>query len=173
MMRSFNLEAEGNFDSDIFTGTDTYITFADISSNLDGFVLEITTGDGFKFDVQGFKNIDLYGIQMNMYFQTNPPSNENAVISDYMVSCLVNGTAPLIGGFVGSPITSPFVLSTNQNKYYLTKYTSKIDFCSPVKSAKSFSFDRIFVQGNIPQNASIIQMKYFINAVIYYKFEGE
>jgi len=173
MMRSFNLEAEGNFDSDIFTGTATYVNFSDSLTNPKGFVLEVETGLGFKFDVQGFKNIDLYGIQMNMYFQTNPPSNENAIVEDYMIRCNVNGTAPLIGGFVGSPVTAPFQLTTNLNKFFLTKYTSKIDFCTPVKSAKSFAFEKIFVQGTIPQNGSIIQLKYHINAVMYYKFEGE
>jgi len=173
MMRSFNLESEGNFDSDIFTGTASYVTWSDSVTNPKAFVLEVTTGLGFKFDVQGFKNIDLYGIQMNMYFQTNPPSNENAIVTDYMIRCSVDGSSPLLGGFVGSPETAPFQLTTNLNKFFLTKYTSKIDFCTPIKSAKSFSFEKFFVQGETPQNTTIIQLKYHINAVIYYKFEGE
>jgi len=171
-LRSFNLNASGVFDTATFTGTDFYRNWIDAYASITGWNLEINPGTGMSFTIQGFKNIDIYGIGANIYMQGNAQTTGTlAVVNDYAIQGTVTGINSSIGGFSGA-ITSPFILEQNTN-FLCSKTVNMVKYNDPIKSSTAITINKIFAEGSAPQSLLNLNINYFIYLTIYYKFDGE
>jgi hypothetical protein len=166
-LRSFNFVASGQSNwsgTDVktwFVGAQEFWTFERAGSS--------------TFTPQGFKNIDVYGIDLIGNFSTivGAPAG-GAIPTDWNVSLNINGTLPLLGGVIAPTnfwnITDS---SPSANNFQLGRFSNKAVFASPIKSVTSFEITGIKANGSGGQTAGNLNISYFMNFIVYYKFEGE
>lgn len=93
-------------------------------------------------DIQGFKNIDVYGIKFVQRtsltdFDYYGVSNPSAIVENqYDVTVVLNGQIEFIG-----TQTLPANTSQSNTTYILDNYVSEIYLDSPIISCKSIDFD--------------------------------
>ena len=128
------------------------------------------------FDIQGFKNIDLYGIDLTGYVQTQTGAAlGNCIVNDWAFELFLDGQNPLVSGVV-NPVPDFWSLDVDNNSaksVRISKFNNSIKFSNPVKSLKKIDFARLLAAGealNSPSNASL---EWSLNFVFYYKYEGE
>lgn len=126
-------------------------------------------------NIQGFKNIDLYGLKLQGYIQSDVPGANSVIVNDWALDIQVNGTLPLLGSFATS---SPNFWGINpnsaaNNSFYLGKYDNEIIFKSPIQSVSSIQMQSVYAQGIGYEVVGSINLVFRINFVLYYKFEGE
>ena len=130
------------------------------------------------FDIQGFKNINIFGIDMvgNVSSAYGPaPRTLNANVKDFEMAVLLNGTIPLPIGIIGATNTFPIILNNSaiQQTSVLSKYKPSVKFESPIQSVQSITLQNFKVFGDHVQNAGQVNMGYFLQFVFYYEYEGE
>jgi hypothetical protein len=168
-LKSFNFSAAGqtNFSGvDVKTwlvGTEQYWSFAD-------------TSGGSRFNIEGFKNVNVYGVDVVGNISTLPNSPTGGCIPlDWSISVSIDGLAPIIGGNVR--VTPNFYsITTNQaniQAFDLGRYKTKIDLASPIESAKSITLSNLRANGIGAQTLGNVNIQWILDFVIYYKFEGE
>lgn len=171
-LRSFILNASGNINTTTYSGTYFYNNWLDIHNKQAGWNIEINPGNGFTFTIQGYKNIDIYGINANLYIQSNSQNaNLQANVNDYAIQGNVIGINSSIGGFTGV-ITSPFILQQNNN-FLITKNVRETKYFDPIKSCTEINISKIFAQGTTQEDATNIDLRYIIYMQVFYKFDGE
>jgi hypothetical protein len=79
-----------------------------------------SAGTASTYNIQGFKNIDVYGIDVVGNIQSiQSAALGGAIVEDWGIEVFINGQPPLPGGFI---TTSPnfYSISTdnNLNRYY-------------------------------------------------------
>jgi len=127
------------------------------------------------YDLQGFKNVNIYGVQINGSVIGGHGGSKAAVVTDWAFNIAINGTPPLISG---EKRTSPngWGLTTTGSgitSYYLSKNNNLITLADPITSVKSISFNSIDAQGIGAEFLSEVQLYYSFNFTFYYKYEGE
>jgi len=128
------------------------------------------------FNIQGFKNVNIYGARVVGNFSTLTGSAVNGIIvNDWSVNVQINGILPILGGFV---TTSPNnysigVPSLNNKIFPLGKYTNYIEFANPIESVTDIQFQDTNANGFGYQNALALNCAWNMNFIFYYKFEGE
>jgi hypothetical protein len=126
------------------------------------------------YNIEGFKNIDVYGIDVIGDIQTQANIGINGVIvNDWSIDVSIEGQQPLIGGttvggYYGIDSTLP-----DNNIFALGKYTNSLKLASPIISAKSITLGRTRAAGIAYQTAGAINLFWKVNFVVYYKFQGE
>jgi len=127
------------------------------------------------FSPQGFKNIDVYKIEVVGNFGTyNVPALGGAIPSDWSIRIKINGQAALLSGVVAVTNDFNINITPNQiNSFDLGRYQPCVEFESPFKSVTSFEITQISANGVGGQTSGNVNLQYNINFVIYYKFEGE
>lgn len=166
-LRSFNFLASGqaNFVAPEvktwFVGAQEFWTFERSGSS--------------TFSPQGFKNIDVYKIEVIGNFGTYVvPVLGGAIPSDWSIRIKVNGLPSLLGGVVA--VTNDFninITPSNTSSFDLGRFKPSVEFTSPFKSVTSFEITKISANGTGGQTAGNVNLQYNLNFVIYYKFEGE
>lgn len=123
------------------------------------------------FNIQGFKNIDLYGISMigNCYPTNAPPSNEG-LVNDWSVNLTLTGNPPFIGGNFGN---NGFGFIQGGKDITLTKYQNIYTLADPVKSVTQIQISFFRASGFQFQNSAAIDLTFDFSLIVYYKFEGE
>lgn len=131
-------------------------------------------GTSSTYNIQGFTNIDVYGIDVigNIQTQSNIGTN-GVIVNDWSIDVSIDGQAPLVGGnvvggYYGLDLTIP-----DNNIFALGKYTNSVKFESPYISAKSIVLGKTRAQGIAFQTTGSINLFYKVNFVVYYKFQGE
>jgi hypothetical protein len=130
------------------------------------------------FDIQGFKNINIFGVDMigNISSAYGPsPRTLNANVKDFEINVLLNGDIPLPIGLIGATNTFPIILNNTavQQSSLLSKYKPFVKFESPVQSVKSITLQNLKIFGDHVQNAGQVNMGYTLQFVFYYQYEGE
>ena len=101
------------------------------------------------FNIEGFKNIDLYGISLvgNCY-PTNATASKQGIVNNF--------------GF-------------NQDGKYiaLTKYQNIYKLADPVKSVTRIQIDFLRASGIQFENSTGIDLTFDLSLIVYYKYEGE
>jgi hypothetical protein len=127
------------------------------------------------FNVAGFKNINIYGIEVIGTFEGSSTLVSNGIVNDWNINLNIEGQAPLTNGnvtvapnFLSLQDLPPFV--TN---FGLSKYSPKIKLSTPIQSVKNITFTNYNVNGYGAQNPLQIQLNWNLNFIIYYQFEGE
>lgn len=124
------------------------------------------------YNIQGFKRIDLYGVEMLGNIQTTLGPNDGGIVSDYSFQIGVGGTVPLISGVIQ---TSPNDWSINQNigQFDLGKFSNKILFESPFSGCTSIGFNQLKIQGQNGETLNSLNLDIDLQFKFVYKFEGE
>jgi len=168
-LRSFNFLASGQSN---FTG-------ADVKTWLDGtqrFFTYTRSGALSTFTVQGFKNINVFGIDVVGNVGSLPAAPAGGCIpSDWSIQISVNGFVPLVGGSV---VASPngFNMDIDQAKtklFDLGRFKPTFNLASPIESVTSIQINNLRVNGTGAQTNGDLNLQYIFNVIVYYKYEGE
>lgn len=125
-------------------------------------------GNDGKFTIQGFKNVDLYGIKLQGTVLSDPTQNQNAIFLNHNLQIILGGQNPRIDGINGAKINQPTSVKT-----FLTKQNPEYYFCQPIKSCDFVQVINMTFDGIAPQVISGVEFLYDFDLVLSYKFEGE
>ena len=129
------------------------------------------------FRFQGFKNVEIYGVDVVGGIQTDVANVTNGVVvSDWNFEFLIDGQLPLTSGFIDTVppnFWSIEVETTNSKRFSLSKNTNSLRFANPITSAQSISFEALNAQGIGGQNLLAVSLYMDLSFIVYYKFEGE
>jgi hypothetical protein len=127
-------------------------------------------------DIEGFKKLDLYGMSVNGYV-TNKKSAVigAATILDWMFQIQVIGTPPAISAKIKTSPNYflPNLNNTDSNYFFLSKYTNKINFETPITGVSNIRLDQISASGINAQTGDNVSLAWKLGFVFYYKYEGE
>lgn len=169
-IQSFNV----NIRQDATFGPSQTITWSDFGNRY--FDLKTVNNDSF-FDIQGFKNVDLYGMSLSGYVSNNKDVPTGAVtVLDWMFELSITGIQPAISGIVNTTVSNDWALNFNNSnalKFYLGKYSHDIQFASPICSVTAINFLSINASGYNAQTSDTASLSYFLGFTFYYKYEGE
>jgi hypothetical protein len=166
-MKSFNFRivASGNVGTNLKTWTTgAGLNYFAVNNNL------LST-----FDVQGFKNISVYEIEVVGGIQTNPTAATGGIIvNNWTFELQITGNQPILGGVFGATNNYLLELQTNKNRTFsLGKYTNSLKFSSPFESVTNLRFGNTYVDGIGWENLLDVNISWDLNFIIHYKFEGE
>lgn len=137
---------------------------------------QISTGTSSTYNIEGYKNINVYGIDLfgTVQTQTNILTG-GAIVNDWAIDVKINGQGPRIGGFItGSPNFYAIDGEASYNLIFpLGKYTNSLRFGDAIESVKSIQLQKTYAQGNAWETLGNINLRYRLNFVVLYKFEGE
>jgi len=124
-----------------------------------------------NFNIQGFKNVDLYGITLigNCY-PTNATASKQGLVNDWGINLNLTGNPPLIGGTIG---TNDFGFYQGGTDISLTKYQNVYSLSDPVKSVTQIQISFLRASGFQFEDSTAIDLTYDLSLIVYYKFEGE
>jgi hypothetical protein len=168
-LRSFNftLAAQSNFPSPSFLywqiGTQHFWTW------------DYSSASGSKYLIEGFKNINIFKIELNGDINSSPQfAPYQCIVQNWSLGLQVigeNSTA------VGQVLSSPnFFLMSNQSTnpfFRLSKFQPSITFETPIQSAKEIIIKNLFADGIANHTTTSAEIGYIINVTVYYKYEGE
>jgi len=101
---------------------------------------QVNTGTSSTYNFQGFKRLDIYGIDVLGSIQTQANIGINGVIvNDWQIDVQVGGISPLVGGTVtSSPNYYAIDTTLAENSIYaLGKFNPSVKFSDPI-SGSSF-----------------------------------
>jgi hypothetical protein len=133
--------------------------------------------DSSTFLIQGFKNINVFKIDMIGNVSTaygSAPRVDNANATDFEIGVQLVGQIPQPIGVIGVPNDLPIIQNTFIEQIYtLSKYKTSVEFSTPIQSVKSISFYDFKAFGTHVQNILQVKMGYQLQFIFYYQFEGE
>lgn len=122
--------------------------------------------------IEGFKRINIYGIEMTGSVQTTLGPNDGAIVDDYQFGVSLGGQIPLVSGSIQA---SPNDWAINQDNaaFDLGKYSNKVYFASPIQGVTSIGFNQFKAQGQNGETLNSINLDISLQFQFYYKFDGE
>lgn len=166
-LRSFNFQVD----------TDSTFSGAAVKQwtvGLDQTFWSVTGGTLSTYNIEGFKNINVYGIDLiGSLTSKTSVGTAGVIVDDWSIDITVGGQIPLIGGNVtASPNFYNISADTANNKIFpLSKYSNSVKFASPIQSAKFIQLGATNAQGTGFQTAGSVNLYWNWNFIIYYKFE--
>jgi hypothetical protein len=133
-----------------------------------------TTAAFASFNVQGFKNINIYGVDVIGDFKSGPGGSQ-CIIDDWQVSLNFIGQAPGLGGEV-VPLVNGLNVNTSgalARTFELSRYKTSFRLETPIQSVTSIIFDRYTASGHANQSLLNVTVNWDLNFIFYYQFEGE
>jgi hypothetical protein len=123
------------------------------------------------FNIQGFKNIDFYGVTMigNCY-PTIPTASRQGLVEDWGIDLNLTGSPSLIGGNFG---TNNFGFTQGSNRISLSKYQNDYKLESPIGSVTQIQIINFNASGIQAEANTGIELTFDVTLIIHYKFEGE
>lgn len=137
---------------------------------------QVSTGTSSTYNIEGFKNINVYGIDVvgSIQTQTNTVVN-GAIVNDWSIDVLIGGQQPLVGASVtGSPNFYALDPIGAINRFFpMGKFSNSIRFESPFISTKFIQLGSTFAQGIGWETSGTVNLRWDLNFIVHYKFEGE
>jgi len=137
---------------------------------------QVNTGTSSTYNFQGFKKLDIYGIDVLGSIQTQANIGINGVIvNDWAIDILVGGTNPLVGGTV-TGVPNYYAIDTNlaENSIYpLSRFNPSVKFKSPISGCSFIQLQKTRASGIAYETLGSVNLWTRLNFVVYYKFEGE
>jgi hypothetical protein len=133
-----------------------------------------TIGANADFNIQGFKNINIFGIDVVGDFKSGPGGTQ-VLIDNWEVNVDLIGQASLIGGEV-DPIGNIYNVNTDNfftNSFVLSKYKRGFELSSPIQSVTQIRFSGYTASGHANQSLLSVTVNWKLNYIFYYKYEGE
>jgi hypothetical protein len=137
-------------------------------SNLNWQIREATTGTNLA--IQGFKNIDMYGIKMLGLVYTDVGPNDGAIVSDFGMNITFTGQAPLVSGVSDNNF---WPVTLNNKSFVLSKYRNELNLESPISGVSNINFGVFSAQGVGAETNNSVTLDIDLEFIFYYKYEGE
>jgi len=126
------------------------------------------------FNVEGFKNIDVYKIVAVGNVNSENSTSTKVLVQDFNWFVRIGGQMNILGGNITvSPNKFNMTLDNNNPVFSLAKYYPTIEFAEPVNSVKYFEVLGLQANGIGAENLTTINLSYNVSFIIYYQFEGE
>jgi hypothetical protein len=168
-LRSFTINIRQN----TTFGTPEIDTWSDLGNTF----FTLNTSNNFsRFNIQGFKNVDIYGVDViGAVEHQTAATGFGALVTDWSFDIFINGQLPLVSGNIQtSPNYWNITATTNEPKVYrLSKNTNSVKLTSPLKSVSYIEFSGLFAQGMGVENINAIGLSWHLDFIFYYKYEGE
>jgi hypothetical protein len=126
------------------------------------------------YDVQGFKNINLYSIEMVGSVTTDPLNTlgTSCIVNDYGFILDLTGQMPEVSGTIGAGLNFWNIRTPYNDALCLSKYNQKLTFDAPIQSFKRVSFTNFFAQGNNAELLNTVNLRYNLTFIFNYDYEG-
>lgn len=126
------------------------------------------------FNIQGFKNINIYGIEANGYVNSIYSSNYQALVDDWTFILRVNGQNPSVSGNITvSPNNYAIVQDLINPTFAVTKFNPRFNLADPITSATSIQIIGFRAQGIGAADLGTVNVTFLMNFIVYYDYEGE
>jgi hypothetical protein len=122
------------------------------------------------FKIEGFKNINLYGIKLIGTAFSPVATAAHALIDDYSLNFSLTAQTPSISGVY---TTNDYNAVSFTNEVRLGKYQNEIMFIDPITSLTNISFNTFSAQGYSPQLLTDVRLSLNFTIYFYYNYEGE
>jgi len=125
--------------------------------------------------VQGFKNINVFGIELSGDVNSSPAFTPyEALVQNWKWDLQVIGQNSTNVGIL-APLQSPeyMVIQETNPSFRLSKFQSSITFETPIQSAKEIKFTNFYCDGIANHTTTSAQVGFIINVTVFYKYEGE
>ena len=137
---------------------------------------QVNTGTSSTYNFQGFKNLDIYGIDLLGSIQTQANIGINGVIvNDWQIDVQIGGINPKISATV-TGVPNYYALDVNlaeNNIYALGKFNPSVKFDEPISGSSFIQIQKTRASGIAYETLGAVNLWTRLNFVIYYKFEGE
>jgi len=139
-----------------------------VSGTVNNWIVQSTVNQS-DFLIQGFKNINLYGIKLQGVVQSNLALNKG-IVEDYSFVIQLTGQVPSISGVF---TTNTWNANLYSNGVNLGKYQNEIMFGEPIRSLSQINLNYFSAQGI--NNESLLNIRLDFNLKFYFlfKYEGE
>lgn len=167
-LRSFNFRIDTN--TNITTGVKTWTTGGG------GHYWAVNAGTSSTYNIQGYKNINVYGIEVVGAVQTLPTAGTGGVVvNDWTIDIFLDGVQPILGSNITSSPNFYSISNTSLgNKVFpIGKYNSNLQFGDPYESVKSIQILDTNASGFGWETLTNVNLFWNLNFIVYYKFEGE
>ena len=137
---------------------------------------QVNTGTSSQYNIQGFKTLEIYGIDVLGSIQTQANIAINGVIvNDWQIDVLVGGQNPEVGATVtGAPNYYAIDINLPENRIYsLGRFNPSIKFESPITGTTFIQLQKTRAQGIAYETVGSVNLWTRLNLVVYYKFDGE
>ena len=135
----------------------------------------VRAGGSSTFNIEGFKNINIYKIQAVGNIGSLLGTGNGAIVQDWEFVIRVNGNQATIGNNISS--TNAFTIGVQDNNpiISISKYNPSIEFISPIQSVKSIQIFGINAFGIGAQNITtpLVNLSWNLTFVCHYMYEGE
>jgi hypothetical protein len=137
---------------------------------------QVNTGTSSTYNFEGFKRLDIYGIDILGSIQTQANIAINGVIvNDWSIDVQVGGQSPLVGATV-TGVPNYYALDVNlaENSIYpLGRFNPSIKFESPISGSTFIQIQKTRASGIAYETIGSVNLWTRLNFIVYYKFEGE
>jgi len=166
-MKSFTISL---YDALVF-GTTVFTEWNSLGTVKPWIMVDGSASRKTEFFLEGFKNIDVYGVSMvGSVYPLLAPAQRQALVEDWGVLLLINGTTQLVNGFFG---TNTFSGSQGSKRVFLSKYQNEYKLMDPIMSVQSITVEEIQASGIQNEASSSVDLLFNISLIVYYKLEGE
>jgi hypothetical protein len=122
------------------------------------------------FLIQGFKNINLYGIKLIGTAYTPVATAAHAILEDYSLNFSLTAQTPSISGVY---TINDYNAVSYTNEVRLSRFQNEIMFLDPIRSLTNISFNIFSAQGYSPQLLTDVRLSLNFTIYFFYKYEGE
>ena len=131
-------------------------------------------GGSSTFNIQGFKNINIHGIEAVGDVGCLINTGSSIIVTDWSFILQVNGQNPLVNSNITAAPNNYSVTSEGTNPIFsLSRYSPKFNLASPIASATSISIQGLRAYGYGAESLITINIAWLMNFVVYYSYEGE
>lgn len=155
--------------NDTYTFTTALGNFAPWVSGTNNSWVVKSGANQFDFDIEGFNNINLYGIKLIADIQSGVSGANHGIVEDYKFRINFSGVVPLISGVFQ---TNTWNAGVTTNQVTLSKYQNEILFVEPIQSCKNIRVTVFSAQGFNNQSLTEIKLDIIAQLYFYYKYEG-
>jgi hypothetical protein len=128
------------------------------------------------FNFEGFKNVDVYGIDVIGGVGTQQAAGiGGVVVSDWNFEVRIEGNLPLVSGLVQASgnfwgITTE---AYTTKVFRFSKNTNSLKFSDPIQSVKNLEFLLLRTEGQGAETTGTVSIDYDFSFIVFYKYEGE
>ena len=135
-----------------------------------------SAGTSSTYNIQGFKNINVYGVDVIGSITTLTAAGTGGVIvNDWNIDVLISGQQPLVGGTItAAPNYYSINATSPTNRIFpLGRFSNSVKFADPISSVQFIQLGSTYAQGIAYETLGDVNLFWNLNFVVYYKFEGE
>jgi hypothetical protein len=128
------------------------------------------------YNIEGFRNINVYGVDLVGTVQTLATAvSGQCIVNDWNIELVISGNQPLINSNITASPNYYNISnnSTNNNQFALGRFNNTLKFASPIESVKFFQLGTTTASGWGYNNSADINLFWNLNLVIYYDYEGD